>query len=464
MFAGTDISAALEYGISVLVVSCPCALGLATPVAVMVANGVGARNGILFKTGEALENAGKTKIIALDKTGTITEGSPAVTDIYPAEGFTKETLLSLAYAAEKMSEHPLASAVVKYGDDCGITSEPATDFNALTGSGVYAKVGDAEIYAGSLNFITGKFKAEDDIINTATDFASAGKTPLVFVKDNKVAGIIAVADKMKTDSPSAIREMADMGIKAVMLTGDNEKTAAAVGSAAGIDKVYAQVLPEDKNRIVTELKKDGRVAMIGDGINDAPALVAADTGIAIGAGTDVAIDSADIILMNSSLTDAVSAVKLSRAALRNIHENLFWAFAYNIVLIPIAAGAVPGIKINPMICAAAMSLSSFTVCMNALRLNLVGLKRKLGKDNKNNTGENISGKKDFMKKELKIEGMMCAHCEAAVKKALLAVDGVSDATVSHEKGNAIISLEKDVENDILKKAVEEKDYTVTSIE
>ena len=485
---GHEFAVALEHAISVLVVSCPCALGLATPVAIMVGNGVGAKNGILFKTGEALENAGKVKIVALDKTGTITEGRPEVTDITPAPGFDEKTLLGLAYAAELPSEHPLAKAIIRRGDEEKITAAKATSFTALSGNGLKALVDGEEIYGGSGKFISSMVKVPKELTKKAEAYARDGKTPLFFTRKGKFAGIIAVADKIKDDSAEAIETLKKDGIEVVMLTGDNENTAAAIGKQAGVDRVIAGVLPEGKNAIIKELKQKGKVAMVGDGINDAPALVEADTGIAIGAGTDVAIDSADIVLMNSKLTDAAAAIKLSKKTLLNIHENLFWAFAYNVILIPIAAGAIKGIQINPMICAAAMSISSFTVCMNALRLNLVKIKDKNStesvpvKETKpaapcccqedsctlegadNNTGAEGSGKKATMTKEIKIEGMMCTHCEATVKKALTALDGVTDAVVSHEKGNAVVTMTEDVDNDLLKKTVEEKDFTVTGIQ
>lgn len=464
MLLGKDIVFALERAISVLVISCPCALGLATPVAIMVANGVGAKNGILFKTSEALENTGHVQIVALDKTGTITEGKPVVTDIVPSCDSDLETLLKIACSLESKSEHPLAKAIVKYGIDKTIALYDTDNFQALSGNGVRATINGEDVYGGSLKYIRGLVKSEE-AEKIGNQYAEQGKTPLFFVKGNTYLGMIAVADTMKADSTQAIQELRHMGIEVVMLTGDNEKTANAIGKQAGVDRVIAGVLPQGKESVVRKLQKRGKVIMVGDGINDAPALVCADIGIAIGAGTDVAIDSADVVLMNSKLSDVVGAIRLSKFALRNIHENLFWAFAYNTVLIPMAAGLMPGVEMNPMWGAAAMSLSSFTVCMNALRLNLVRIHdaKKDRPIHKRALKEIEEGEKE-MKETVKIEGMMCGHCEASVKKALEAIDGVESAEVSHESGTAVMTLSHAVEEDVIRKAIEDKDYTFVSIE
>ncbi len=548
---GAPVSRALEYAICVLVISCPCALGLATPVAIMVGNGMGAKNGILFKTSEALENAGKIDIAVMDKTGTITEGKPKVTDIVPAEGVSEKELLEKAYALEVKSEHPLALAVVDYGNRKSVKALPLTDFKILSGHGLEGNLGGKKLHGGSASYIS-TFASIHGLKNRAEALAEEGKTPLFFEEEGKLLGLMAVADVIKEDSPRAIQELKDMGIQVVMLTGDNEKTAAAMAHRAGVDHVIAGVLPDGKEAVIRKLQAFGKVAMVGDGINDAPALVKADTGIAIGAGTDVAIDSADIVLMNSRLTDVSAAVRLSRETLKNIHENLFWAFAYNVLLIPMAAGLYPGIRMNPMWGAAAMSLSSFTVCMNALRLNLFNV-RSPSRDKKKKMAalpdwDTISGKPfsadkpeaaggkavvlvegmmcencenhvkkaleslpfitgaradhktgrvsityssqpdeaamkqvlakaDYeykgilfpkeetnMKETVKIEGMMCNHCEMTVKKALEALDGVEKADVSHTKGTAVLTLDKAVAEGDIKKAIEDKDYTFKGIE
>ncbi len=463
MLTSKDIILALRHAIAVLVISCPCALGLATPVAIMVGNGIAAKNGILFKTSEALENTGHIQIVALDKTGTITEGKPVVTDIVPI-GIDEKTLLEIACSLETKSEHPLAQAIVNYGKKNNISLFDTEDFEALSGNGVKATIHGSLIYGGSKKFIS--TLVDVNALKTQADAMSGdGKTPLFFVKDQQCIGMIAVADTIKQDSPLAIQQLQNMGIEVVMLTGDNEKTANAIGKQAGVDKVIAGVLPNQKEAVVQKLQKRGKVAMVGDGINDAPALTRADIGIAIGNGTDVAIDSADIVLMNSKLLDVPAAIRLSKKTLKNIHENLFWAFAYNIVLIPMAAGLYPGISINPMWGAAAMSLSSFTVCMNALRLNLFQihdaskdkpLKKQALKE------ENIEGEIN-MKETVKIEGMMCSHCEASVKKALEGIDGVESAEVSHESGTAELTLTHEVDDSIIKKTIEDKDYTFVSI-
>ncbi len=464
MLLGKDIVFALERAISVLVISCPCALGLATPVAIMVANGVGAKNGILFKTSEALENTGHVQIVALDKTGTITEGKPVVTDIVPSYNSDSDTLLKIACSLESKSEHPLAKAIVNYGIDKSIALDDTENFQALSGNGIHATINGEDVYGGSLKFIRQlvNSKEAEEIGN---QYAEQGKTPLFFVKGNTYLGMIAVADTIKSDSTQAIQELRNMGIEVVMLTGDNEKTANAIGKQAGVDRVIAGVLPQGKESVVRKLEKRGKVIMVGDGINDAPALVRADIGIAIGAGTDVAIDSADVVLMNSKLSDVVGAIRLSKSALRNIHENLFWAFAYNTVLIPMAAGLMPDVEMNPMWGAAAMSLSSFTVCMNALRLNLVHIHdaKKDRPIHKRALKEIEEGEKE-MKETVKIEGMMCGHCEASVKKALEAIDGVESAEVSHESGTAVVTLSHAVDDDVIRKAIEDKDYTFVSIE
>lgn len=548
---GAPVSRALEYAICVLVISCPCALGLATPVAIMVGNGMGAKNGILFKTSEALENAGKIDIAVMDKTGTITEGKPKVTDMVPAEGVSEKELLEKAYALEVKSEHPLALAVVDYGNRKSVKALPLTDFKILSGHGLEGNLGGKKLHGGSASYIS-TFASIHGLRDKAEALAEEGKTPLFFEEGGKLLGLMAVADVIKEDSPRAIQELKDMGIQVVMLTGDNEKTAAAMARKAGVDHVIAGVLPDGKEAVIRKLQAYGKVAMVGDGINDAPALVKADTGIAIGAGTDVAIDSADIVLMNSRLSDVSAAVRLSRETLKNIHENLFWAFAYNVLLIPMAAGLYPGILMNPMWGAAAMSLSSFTVCMNALRLNLFNVrsssrdkKKKMtalpdwdtisGKPSSEEKPEAAGGKAvvlvegmmcencenhvkkaleslpfitgaradhktgrvsityssqpdeaamkqvlakaDYeykgilfpkeetnMKETVKIEGMMCNHCEMTVKKALEALDGVEKADVSHTKGTAVLTLDKAVAEGDIKKAIEDKDYTFKGIE
>ena len=548
---GAPVSRALEYAICVLVISCPCALGLATPVAIMVGNGMGAKNGILFKTSEALENAGKIDIAVMDKTGTITEGKPRVTDMVPAEGVSEKELLEKAYALEVKSEHPLALAVVDYGNRKSVKALPLTDFKILSGHGLEGNLGGKKLHGGSASYIS-TFTSINGLKDRAEALAEEGKTPLFFEEEGKLLGLMAVADVIKEDSPRAIQELKDMGIQVVMLTGDNEKTAAAMARKAGVDHVIAGVLPDGKEAVIRKLQAYGKVAMVGDGINDAPALVKADTGIAIGAGTDVAIDSADIVLMNSRLSDVSAAVRLSRETLKNIHENLFWAFAYNVLLIPMAAGLYPGIRMNPMWGAAAMSLSSFTVCMNALRLNLFNVRSSSRDKKKKMTAlpdwDTISGKPssaekpeaaggkavvlvegmmcencenhvkkaleslpfitgaradhktgrvsityssqpdeaamkqvlakaDYeykgilfpkeetnMKETVKIEGMMCNHCEMTVKKALEALDGVEKADVSHTKGTAVLTLDKAVADGDIKKAIEDKDYTFKGIE
>lgn len=554
LFLGESLAQALEYGISVLVISCPCALGLATPVAIMVGNGMGAKNGILFKTSESLENAGKVQIVALDKTGTITYGRPEVTNIVPA-ALNQEELLNLAYSLEQKSEHPLARAIVKEAEKQHLTATEVQNFKALPGNGLTAELDGKTVHAGSGSYISSLVSVPEDIKAQADALAEQGKTPLYFEKDGQLAGVIAVADVIKEDSPEAIRQLHNMGIKVVMITGDNEKTAKAISKQAGVDQVIAGVLPDGKDAVIQALKKCGKVAMVGDGINDAPALTRADVGIAIGAGTDVAIDSADVVLMNSKLSDVATAIRLSRQTVRNIHENLFWAFAYNVLLIPLAAGIYP-LKINPMFGAAAMACSSFTVCMNALRLNTFNvhstkkdkplkhqativlpekpaaapqaakaanvpanakeeiveiggmmcghcenriqnalgsldgvasvkadhekgtavmmvtkpidpaeIKSKVEGEDYQFIGIRPSDSKEEldMEKVLKINGMMCGHCEATVKKALEALDGVEEATASHEKGEAIVKLSHDVDDAALKKAVEDKDYTVTAI-
>ena len=464
LLCGKPIGFALARGISVLVISCPCALGLATPVAIMVGNGLGAKNGILFKTAVSLEETGKTEIVALDKTGTITRGEPRVTDVLPAEGMTETALLSLAAALEQRSEHPLARAVMLRAEEDKLDVSPVSDFRALPGNGLTATLNGNALLGGSLSFISTQADVPQALREKAEALADEGKTPLLFAKDGKLAGVIAVADVIKEDSPAAIAALRNMGIHVVMLTGDNEKTAHAIGRQAGVDEVIAGVLPEGKESVIRSLQKQGKVAMVGDGINDAPALTRADIGIAIGAGTDVAIDAADVVLMKSQLSDVPAAIRLSRATLRNIHENLFWAFFYNVIGIPLAAGVwIPifGWTLNPMFGAAAMSLSSFCVVSNALRLNLFKL-HDAGKDKK--IKKKHHKEETTMEKTMKIEGMMCGHCEASVKKALEAVDGVASAEVSHTSGTAVVTLSKPVENDVLKKAVEDKDYKVTGIE
>ena len=464
LLCGKPIGFALARGISVLVISCPCALGLATPVAIMVGNGLGAKNGILFKTAVSLEETGKTEIVALDKTGTITKGEPRVTDVLPAEGLTESALLALAAALEQRSEHPLARAVMLRAEEDKLSVSEVSDFRALPGNGLTATLNDEELLGGSLSFISTKADVPQALRDKAEALAEEGKTPLLFARGGKLAGVIAVADVIKEDSPAAIAALRNMGIHVVMLTGDNEKTARAIGRQAGVDEVIAGVLPEGKESVIRRLQKQGKVAMVGDGINDAPALTRADIGIAIGAGTDVAIDAADVVLMKSQLSDVPAAIRLSRATLRNIHENLFWAFFYNVIGIPLAAGVwIPifGWTLNPMFGAAAMSLSSFCVVSNALRLNLFKL-HDAGKDKK--IKKKHHKEETTMEKTMKIEGMMCGHCEAAVKKALEAVDGVASAEVSHTSGTAVVTLSKPVDSAVLKKAVEDKDYKVTSIE
>ena len=484
LLLGHELGYALARGISVLVISCPCALGLATPVAIMVGNGLGAKNGILFKTAASLEAAGRTQIVALDKTGTITEGAPRVTDLLPAEGVTETELLTLAAALESRSEHPLAKAVLADAEAKAITSPEVTDFAALPGNGLAAKLDGMDIYAGNAAFIQTKLTLPAALAQQAEKLASEGKTPLFFGGAGRLLGVIAVADTIKEDSPEAIRQLQNMGIRVVMLTGDNQRTADAIGRQAGVDEVIAGVLPDGKEAVIRQLQASGKVAMVGDGINDAPALTRADTGIAIGAGTDVAIDAADVVLMNSKLSDVPAAIRLSRATLRNIHENLFWAFIYNIIGIPLAAGLfIPfGLTLNPMFGAAAMSLSSFCVVSNALRLNLFDLHstrhdhktaspaaapvQSAAENNKKSDAEapEVKTEDHTMKKTLKVEGMMCGHCEARVKKALEALPEVDEAVVSHEAGTAIVTLNAEVADDVLKNAVEAQDYKVTSIQ
>ena len=480
LLLGRELGYALARGISVLVISCPCALGLATPVAIMVGNGLGAKNGILFKTAASLEAAGRTQIVALDKTGTITSGEPKVTDILPAEGVSETELLTLAAALERKSEHPLAKAVLACTDAQKLTAPEVSGFAALPGNGLAAKLEGVEIFGGNASFIGTKVAVPAQLQEKAAALSAQGKTPLFFGGAGRLLGIIAVADTIKEDSPRAIRELQAMGIRVVMLTGDNQRTADAIGRQAGVDEVIAGVLPDGKEAVIRQLQASGKVAMVGDGINDAPALTRADTGIAIGAGTDVAIDAADVVLMNSKLSDVPAAIRLSRAALRNIHENLFWAFIYNIIGIPLAAGVfIPfGLTLNPMFGAAAMSLSSFCVVSNALRLNLFDVHStkhdRAAKNaaslpavsaqpaavaNKESTKEDTA-----MKKTLKVEGMMCGHCEARVKKALEALPEVDEAVVSHEAGTAIVTLNAEVADDVLKKAVEDQDYPVTGIQ
>ena len=481
LIAGESVGFALARGISVLVISCPCALGLATPVAIMVGNGMGAKNGILFKTAVSLEETGKVEIVALDKTGTITSGEPKVTDVLAADGTSEEELLKLAYSLESRSEHPLAKAIVAYGAEKQAEQIPVSEFKALPGNGLEGKVGDADVKGGSLKFAQSQTEISEKIKSQAEKLAEEGKTPLMFLKNGILAGMIAVADVIREDSPQAVKELQNMGIEVVMLTGDNERTAKAIGRQAGVDRVIAGVLPDGKEEVIRKLKEQGKVAMVGDGINDAPALTRADMGIAIGAGADVAIDAADVVLVKSRLSDVPAAIRLSRGTLRNIHENLFWAFFYNVIGIPLAAGIwIPifGWKLNPMFGAAAMSLSSFCVVTNALRLNLLNIKdsrkdKKIRRKAAAPAGAvvaaaeiNTETKKEnkTMTKTMKIEGMMCGHCEAAVKKALEALDGVASAEVSHEKGTAVVTLEKDVDNAVLTKAVEDKDYKVVSVQ
>lgn len=463
LFAGESIGFALARGISVLVISCPCALGLATPVAIMVGNGMGAKNGIMFKTAESLEEAGKVQVVALDKTGTITTGEPKVTDVIPEEGVTEEELLLYANGLEKKSEHPLAKAILQYAADRNIRTVEVTDFTALPGNGLSAVYEGDSLTGGSYKYISGQVQVSAQMKQQSEKLSEQGKTPLFFAKQDKLIGMIAVADVIKEDSPQGVRELQNMGIHVVMLTGDNERTAKAIGKQAGVDEVIAGVLPEGKEEVIRTLKQKGRVAMVGDGINDAPALTRADIGIAIGAGTDIAIDAADVVLMKSRLSDVPAAIRLSRATLRNIHENLFWAFFYNVIGIPLAAGIwipVFGWKLNPMFGAAAMSLSSFCVVTNALRLNLFSV-HDAGKDKKIKSKKKVEDKE--MKKTMKIEGMMCGHCEARVKKCLEALPEVAEAVVSHEEGTAVVTLTAEVSDDVLKKTVEDQDYKVVSI-
>lgn len=481
LLVGQDFGFALARGISVLVISCPCALGLATPVAIMVGNGVGAKNGVLFKTAVSLEETGKVDIVALDKTGTITQGEPKVTDMIPGEGITKDTLMQTALALELKSEHPLAKAIVAYGEEQQITVSAVDDFQAMPGNGLSGIVSGARVFGGNLKFISGKTTVSEQMQRQAEELAKQGKTPLFFATEEKLFGIIAVADVIKEDSPQAISQFQNMGIEVVMLTGDNERTAEAIGAQAGVDQVIAGVLPDGKERVIRELQQRGKVAMVGDGINDAPALTRADMGIAIGAGADVALDAADVVLVKSSLSDVPAAIRLSRAVLRNIHENLFWAFIYNVIGIPIAAGVWYhwfGLKLNPMFGAAAMSLSSFCVVTNALRLNFVKVystkrdKKKNHKKNQNQQDVQIVVDTDVMaekqeendmEKVIEIKGMMCGHCEAHVKKALEALEDVASAEASHEKGTAVVQLSGSVDDAALKKAVEEEGYEVTGI-
>jgi len=482
LLGGQSFGFALARGISVLVISCPCALGLATPVAIMVGNGMGAKHGIMFKTAVSLEETGKTEIVALDKTGTITKGEPTVTDIVASSSSSEEELLLAAYTLERKSEHPLAKAILAYGEEKQIEKQEVEQFLALPGNGLNAVWNGKQLCGGNLSFIQKQCDISSDIDKKAQIFAKEGKTPLFFALDNRLLGIIAVADVIKEDSPQAIRELQNMGIHVVMLTGDNEKTARAIGAQAGVDEVIAGVLPDGKEAVIRSLKEKGKVAMVGDGINDAPALTRADIGIAIGAGTDIAIDAADVVLMKSRLSDVPAAIRLSRATLRNIHENLFWAFFYNVIGIPLAAGVwIPifGWKLNPMFGAAAMSLSSFCVVTNALRLNFFSMynaskDKKLKKKNTNQEAlkvqenlqiENDDERKDDneMEKVMEIKGMMCGHCEARVKKCLEKLDAVEEAIVSHEKGTAIVKLKEMIEDDVLKKTVEDQDYEVISI-
>ena len=478
LIAGETVGFALARGISVLVISCPCALGLATPVAIMVGNGKGAKSGILFKTAASLEATGRTQIVALDKTGTITSGEPKVTDIVPDETFFEETgnnagkLLAIAASVEAKSEHPLAKAIMERAKKDEIAIAEVTDFSAVVGNGLTATLAGKIIKAGNLAFVSKFVKVSDDMRAKSVEFSKEGKTPLFFAADDRLCGIIAVADTIKEDSPEAVRQLKNMGIRVVMLTGDNEQTAGAIGKQAGVDEVIAGVLPDGKEAVIRKLKKQGRVAMVGDGINDAPALTRADMGIAIGAGSDVAIDAADVVLMKSRLIDVPAAVRLSRATLTNIHENLFWAFFYNVIGIPLAAGLWYPLlewKLNPMFGAAAMSLSSFCVVTNALRLNLCRVydpkhDRKAKPDRKDKADKPNESEEKSMTKTMNIEGMMCCHCEARVKKALEALDAVSEAAVSHESGTAVVTLSSDISDEKLKETVEAEDYKVTSIQ
>ena len=468
LFLGESFGFALARGISVLVISCPCALGLATPVAIMVGNGMGAKNGIMFKTAVSLEQTGKMDIVVLDKTGTITKGEPKVTDVLPAEGVTREELLNYAFNLERKSEHPLARAVMEYGKDQSVKEMEAEQFEALPGNGLTALLDGSKIFGGNLTFISQKADVSVIMKKRSEELSMEGKTPLFFAKDGSLLGMMAVADVMKEDSPQAIAELKNMGIHVVMLTGDNEKTANAIGRQAGVDEVIAGVLPSGKESVVRRLQKQGKVAMVGDGINDAPALTRADMGIAIGAGTDIAIDAADVVLMKSSLLDVPAAIRLSRKTLKNIHENLFWAFAYNVIGIPLAAGMwipITGWEMNPMFGAAAMSLSSFCVVSNALRLNLFNM-YDAGKDKKIKRHLQTVEKEEekSMTKTMKIEGMMCKHCEARVKKTLEALPEVAEAVVSHEAGTAVVTLAEELSNEALRKVIEDQDYTVISVE
>lgn len=464
LLAGESLGFALARGISVLVISCPCALGLATPVAIMVGNGMGAKNGIMFKTAVSLEETGRTQIVALDKTGTITGGEPKVTDVIPVGGISEKELLFHAYALEQKSEHPLAGAIIAYGKNKDIAVGEVIDFTALPGNGLSAVLDGSTLIGGNYKFVSEKSEISQSIKEKSEVLSEEGKTPLFFAKDGKLLGIIAVADMIKEDSPQAVKELQNMGIKVVMLTGDNERTAKAIGKQAGVDEVIAGVLPEGKENVIRNLKKKGKVAMVGDGINDAPALTRADVGIAIGAGTDIAIDAADVVLMKSRLSDVPAAIRLSRATLKNIHENLFWAFFYNVIGIPLAAGVwIPllGWKLNPMFGAAAMSLSSFCVVTNALRLNLCHI-YDASKDKKIKNKKKAEVKE--MEKTMKIEGMMCGHCEARVKKCLEALPQVDEAEVSHEAGTAVVKLNTEIANEVLKKTVEDQDYKVLDVQ
>lgn len=466
LLAGESVGFSLARGISVLVISCPCALGLATPVAIMVGNGVGAKNGILFKTAESIEQTGKMDVIAFDKTGTITKGEPTVTDVIPGEGITEEALVEYAASLESKSEHPLASAIIQYAGEQNIQMDEVTEFTALPGNGLTAKQKGEQLFGGNQIWIQKQVTIADTILQKAEMLAKEGKTPLFFAKEKTFLGIIAVADVIKEDSARAVKQLQDMGLRVVMLTGDNENTAKAIGRQAGVDQVIADVLPEGKEQVVRQLQKQGKVAMVGDGINDAPALTRADMGIAIGAGTDIAIDAADVVLKKSRLLDVPAAIRLSRATLKNIHENLFWAFFYNVIGIPLAAGIwIPifGWKLNPMFGAAAMSLSSFCVVTNALRLNLCRL-YDTKKDRKRKQRNQKQQEDAIMTKTMKIEGMMCGHCEARVKKALEALPQVTEAEVSHKKGTAVVTLAEEISDAELTKAVEEQDYTVTSVQ
>ena len=468
LVTGHTMGFALARGISVLVISCPCALGLATPVAIMVGNGMGAKNGILFKTAVSLEETGKTQIVALDKTGTITQGEPKVTDMIPLSGRSDTELLTIAYTLEKKSEHPLAKAITKRAEQEGLSATEVENFHALPGNGIHAMLNGKALYGGSYKFISEQIQVTDEINVMSEHLSEEGKTPLFFACDGELFGIIAVADTIKEDSPRAIKEMQNMGIHVVMLTGDNERTAKAIGAKAGVDEVIAGVLPDGKESVIRNMQQNGKVIMVGDGINDAPALTSADIGIAIGAGADVAIDAADVVLMKSCLSDVPAAIRLSRATLRNIHENLFWAFIYNIIGIPLAAGLFIGVlgwQLNPMFAAAAMSLSSFSVVTNALRLNFFRMYDSK-RDHKIKNKIRITTKKETktMTKTLKIEGMMCGHCEMHTKKALEALDGVTEALVSHKTGTAVVTLEKSISDDVLIQAVADQGYQVTDIQ